>query len=71
MLLSFGVGNIIGSVAGGWYSDRVFNKLKKQNGGVGQPEMRIRSTQIAMIAMPPFFIACAFNPTLIIGYVEY
>lgn len=44
MLLCFGAGNFIGSVAGGRYSDRVFNQLKAQAGGQGTPEMRIQST---------------------------
>lgn len=39
VLLSFGVGNIIGSVGGGRYSDYIFNGMKAANGGVGEPEV--------------------------------
>jgi hypothetical protein len=39
-----GGGNILGSILGGRYSDLVLRKLKKKNGGVGQPEMRLKST---------------------------
>ncbi|KAM0748205.1 MFS general substrate transporter [Meredithblackwellia eburnea MCA 4105] len=60
ILLSFGVGNFIGSVGGGRWSDIVFARLKEKNGGVGEPEMRIKSTVLGLIAMPPFLIAYAW-----------
>lgn len=44
VLLAFGLGNVVGSVGGGRYSDFVLRKLKAKNGGVGEPEMRIKST---------------------------
>lgn len=44
VLLSFGVGNIVGSVGGGKYSDIVLRKLKIANNGVSEPEFRIKST---------------------------
>lgn len=44
VLLSFGSGNVLGSILGGRYSDHVFNTLKAKNGGKGEPEMRIKST---------------------------
>lgn len=59
VLLSFGTGNLLGSVAGGKYSDRVFLRLKAKNNGVGEPEMRIRSTLIALCLMPPLLVAFA------------
>lgn len=40
MVLAFGIGNILASLLGGKYSDMVLRKLKKKNGGVGNPEVR-------------------------------
>lgn len=57
VLLSFGAGNMVGSVGGGKYSDVVLSRLKAQNGGVGRPEMRIKSSLGAMICLPPVLIA--------------
>jgi hypothetical protein len=34
----------VGSILGGKYSDIMLRRLKKKNGGVGEPEMRLRST---------------------------
>lgn len=34
----------MGSILGGKYSDIMLRRLKKKNGGVGEPEMRLRST---------------------------
>ncbi len=39
ILLSFGVGNFLGSIVGGRYSDHVFNTMKARNGGKGTPEV--------------------------------
>lgn len=86
VLLCFGVGNVVGSVGGGKYSDLVFNRLKEKNGGKGEPEvsrlltlersteegkgklttimdgvqMRIKSTYVPMVLMPPLFIGYAW-----------
>lgn len=38
--LAYGGGTILGSVAGGRYSDRTWARLKAQNGGKGEPEVR-------------------------------
>lgn len=57
ILLSFGVGNLVGSVLGGRYSDYVFNRMKAANGGHGTPEFRILSTRVAMLFAPPLTIA--------------
>ncbi|KAJ9110434.1 hypothetical protein QFC19_001560 [Naganishia cerealis] len=43
-LLSFGGGNVVGSILGGRYSDIMLRRLKNKNGGVGEPEMRLAST---------------------------
>lgn len=40
VVLAFGIGNILASLLGGKYSDIVLRKLKKKNGGVGNPEVR-------------------------------
>lgn len=34
----------MGSILGGKYSDIMLRRLKKKNGGVGEPEMRLQST---------------------------
>lgn len=60
VLLSFGAGNCIGSVGGGRWSDMVLKRLKNQNGGKGEPEMRIQSTYAAMILLPPLLVAYAW-----------
>lgn len=39
-----GGGNVVGSILGGKYSDIMLRRLKKKNGGVGEPEMRLKST---------------------------
>lgn len=40
VLLAFGIGNVVGSVGGGRYSDYVLRKMKERNGGKGEPEVR-------------------------------
>ncbi|KAJ1303446.1 hypothetical protein OPQ81_011636 [Rhizoctonia solani] len=59
VLLSFGLGNIAGSILGGRWSDRVLSRLKAQNGGESVPEMRLQSTKPAMI-LPLFVVAYAW-----------
>jgi MFS family permease len=39
VLLSFGIGNLAGSVLGGRWSDRVLAQLKAKNGGESVPEV--------------------------------
>jgi MFS family permease len=39
VLLSFGLGNLAGSILGGRWSDYVLAKLKEQNEGVSVPEV--------------------------------
>jgi len=57
VLLSFGIGSILGSVIGGRWSDFIFNRLKSRNGGVSSPEMRLESTKLFMIFLPASVIA--------------
>ncbi|KAH9846411.1 MFS general substrate transporter [Lenzites betulinus] len=57
VLLSFGAGSLFGSVLGGRYSDHVFRKLKASNGGSSEAEMRLQSTMVPMIFLPPSVIA--------------
>lgn len=42
VLLTFGLGNMVGSIGGGKYSDVVLRKLKERNGGVSAPEVCLR-----------------------------
>jgi hypothetical protein len=46
-----GGGNVVGSILGGRYSDIMLRRLKKKNGGVGEPEMRLASTTPGMSLM--------------------
>ncbi|GAA5968622.1 hypothetical protein JCM11641_007702 [Rhodosporidiobolus odoratus] len=57
VLLSFGLGNVLGSIGGGRYSDMVLRRLKVKNGGKGEPEMRIKSAYPALPFIPLLFIA--------------
>ena len=56
VLLCYGVGNLVGSLAGGKYSDVVLRKLKAANDGKGEPEFRIKSTRIALYFLPTSLI---------------
>ncbi|KAJ8456239.1 hypothetical protein ONZ45_g18794 [Pleurotus djamor] len=58
VLLAFGVGSLVGSLTGGRYSDYTFKKIKKADptGSRTSPEMRLRSTLIAMLLLPPNLI---------------
>ncbi|KPV72502.1 uncharacterized protein RHOBADRAFT_66887 [Rhodotorula graminis WP1] len=60
VLLAFGLGNVVGSVGGGRYSDYVLARLRAKNGGQGEPEMRIKSTYPAFAFLPCLFIAYAW-----------
>lgn len=57
ILLVLGVGSMFGSVLGGRYSDAVYNKMKARNNGVGIPIMRLLSTRLAMLFLPPSLVA--------------
>ncbi|BGP42886.1 hypothetical protein JCM10449v2_006898 [Rhodotorula kratochvilovae] len=56
VLLSFGMGNVLGSVCGGRYSDYVLARLRAKNGGVPEPEMRIRSTYPVLAVLPCLYV---------------
>lgn len=60
VLLSFGIGSMLGSILGGRWSDRTLARLKAANGGVSFPEMRLESTKIAMWGLPPAVIGYAW-----------
>ncbi|GAA5916702.1 hypothetical protein JCM8208_000753 [Rhodotorula glutinis] len=60
VLLAFGLGNVVGSVGGGRYSDYVLARLRAKNGGQGEPEMRIKSTYPAFAFLPCLFVAYAW-----------
>ncbi|KAK9895179.1 MFS general substrate transporter [Cystobasidium minutum MCA 4210] len=61
VLLAFGGGNIIGSVAGGRYSDIVLARMKVKNGGKSVPEHRLRATLAPMPLIPLALIAYAWT----------
>ncbi|KAH0832263.1 MFS general substrate transporter [Lanmaoa asiatica] len=60
VLLSFGIGRILGSILGGRWSDRTLAQLKAANGGVSYPEMRLESTKLTMWWFPPTVIGYAW-----------
>lgn len=60
VLLSFGAGSILGCVLGGRWSDHVLRRLTSANGGHSFPEMRLESTKLAMVLLPPAVIAYAW-----------
>ncbi|KAH7923829.1 MFS general substrate transporter [Leucogyrophana mollusca] len=60
VLLSFGIGNIMGSIFGGRWSDRELARLKDRNGGKWNPEMRLESTKLAMLWLPPSVLGYAW-----------
>ncbi len=61
ILLAFGTGNIMGSIIGGRYSDHMLRRMKKANGGVSVPEMRLKSTTIGMPFVIASFLAYAWT----------
>ena len=46
VILSFGAGNMVGSVAGGKWSDVYLRRLREANNGVSVPEVRPLPTHI-------------------------
>ncbi|KAG2128737.1 vacuolar DHA amino acid exporter [Suillus clintonianus] len=60
VLLCLGVGSIAGSVISGRWSDRVLAKMMKANGGKWYPEMRLESSKLAMLWLPPFVVGYAW-----------
>ncbi|KAI0633191.1 major facilitator superfamily domain-containing protein [Trametes polyzona] len=56
-LLAFGIGSLLGSVLGGRYSDYVYLKVKARHGGTGKAEMRLESTIVPVLFLPPSVIA--------------
>jgi len=57
VLLSFGVGNMLGSLLGGRWSDRTRKKYQREHGGLSKPEHRLHSTKIMMPLLPASVIA--------------
>ncbi|KAH7915437.1 major facilitator superfamily domain-containing protein [Hygrophoropsis aurantiaca] len=60
VLLSFGIGSMAGSIFGGRWSDRELARLKEANNGIWIPEMRLSSTKMAMLWLPPSVIGYAW-----------
>ncbi|KIL53809.1 hypothetical protein M378DRAFT_174556, partial [Amanita muscaria Koide BX008] len=53
IILAFGIGSLAGSICGGRWSDRTLAKLKEAHGGEVYPEMRLKSTILGIVMMPP------------------
>lgn len=60
VLLCLGVGSIAGSVIDGRWSDRVLANMKAANGGKCYAEMRLESSKLAMLWLPPSVIGYAW-----------
>ncbi|KAG2146237.1 vacuolar DHA amino acid exporter [Suillus clintonianus] len=60
VLLCLGLGSIAGSVIGGRWSDRVLAKMMEANGGKWYAEMRLESSTLAMLWLPPSVIGYAW-----------
>ncbi|KAG2131816.1 major facilitator superfamily domain-containing protein, partial [Suillus clintonianus] len=56
VLLCLGAGSVAGSVIGGRWSDRVVGKMKEANKGKWYAEMRLESSKLAMLWLPPSVI---------------
>ncbi|KAL7421942.1 hypothetical protein Q5752_003714 [Cryptotrichosporon argae] len=68
VLLAFGVGNIVGSVVGGRYSDYVLRKMRERNGGQNVAETRLKSTMIGFPLVLASYLTyawtCAFKTSI-------
>ncbi|KAK7447025.1 hypothetical protein VKT23_014238 [Stygiomarasmius scandens] len=53
VLLSYGVGSMMGSILGGRWSDLMLVRLKTKTGGESYPEMRLKSTIHGILIFPP------------------
>ncbi|KAG1823581.1 major facilitator superfamily domain-containing protein [Suillus subaureus] len=60
VLLCLGVGSIAGSVLSGRWSDRVLAKMIEANEGKWHAEMRLESSKLAMLWLPPFVVGYAW-----------
>ncbi|KAG2128725.1 vacuolar DHA amino acid exporter [Suillus clintonianus] len=60
VLLCLGVGSIAGSVISGRWSDRVLAKMMEANGGKWYAEMRLESSTLAMLWLPPSVVGYAW-----------
>lgn len=60
VLLCLGIGSIAGSVIGGHWSDRVLARKKAASGGKWSAEMRLESSKLAMLWLPPSVVGYAW-----------
>ncbi|KAJ8597216.1 MFS general substrate transporter [Rhizopogon salebrosus TDB-379] len=60
VLFAFGMGCMAGSILGGRWSDRTLARLKAANRGTSFPEMRLESTKVAMVWLPPSIVGYAW-----------
>lgn len=54
--LASGVGNVLGAMIGGRYSDAVLRRMSRRNGGVRTPEMRLRAMLPGVLLTPAGFL---------------
>ncbi|KAF8182941.1 MFS general substrate transporter [Pholiota molesta] len=60
VLLSLGIGSILGSVLGGRWSDRTRREHQEKNNGVSKSEDRLNSSKIMLPVLPASFLAYAW-----------
>ncbi|PFH53304.1 hypothetical protein AMATHDRAFT_137906 [Amanita thiersii Skay4041] len=57
VILAYGIGCMVGSLVGGPWSDYTLAKLKAANEGKSYPEMRLHSTFLGVVMLPPVLVA--------------
>ncbi|KAF8192455.1 major facilitator superfamily domain-containing protein [Pholiota molesta] len=60
VLLSLGVGSILGSLLGGRWSDRIRRQYQEKNNGVSKSEDRLNSSKIMLPVLPASILAYAW-----------
>ncbi|KAL9715585.1 hypothetical protein Ac2012v2_000027 [Leucoagaricus gongylophorus] len=56
VMISYGMGCVLGSLLGGAWSDHKLSQLKEGNGGKSYPEMRLKAPVIGIFLLPPSII---------------
>lgn len=78
MLYYVGGGNVLGSILGGRYSDFILQRLKKKNGGQGEPEMRLQSALggkykliLLLGIVADRLVRCVAGPVMVASFLVY